>query len=47
VLKPIVDEWVELLDKLDAALTHDGNRHHVERAASYMLIMWASIVTEK
>ena len=29
------------------ALTHDGNRHHVERAASYLLIMWASIVTEK
>lgn len=46
-LKPIVDEWIALLDKLDDALTHDGNRHHVERVASYMLIMWASIVTEK
>ena len=46
-LKPIVDEWITLLDKLDDALTHDGNRHHVERAASYMLIMWASIVTER
>ena len=46
-LRPIVDEWIALLDKFDDALTHDGNRHHVERAASYMLIMWASIVTEK
>ena len=46
-LKPIVDEWITLLDKLDDALTHDGNRHHVERAASYMLVMWASIVTER
>jgi hypothetical protein len=46
-LRPIVDEWITLLDKFDDALTHDGNRHHVERAASYMLIMWASIVTEK
>ena len=46
-LKPIVDEWIVLLDKLDDVLTHDGNRHSVERAASYMLIKWASIVTEK
>jgi len=46
-LKPIVDEWIILLDKLDDALTHDGNRHGVERAASYMLMKWASIVTEK
>ena len=46
-LKPIVDEWIILLDKLDDALTHDGNRHSAERAASYMLMKWASIVTEK
>ena len=46
-LKPIVDEWIVLLDKLDDVLTHDGNRHSVERAASYMLIKWASIVTER
>jgi hypothetical protein len=45
-LKPIVDEWIVLLDKLDDALTRDGNRHSVERAASYMLIKWASIVTD-
>ena len=28
-LKPIVDEWIVLLDKLDDVLTHDGNRHSV------------------
>ena len=44
-LKPIVDEWIAALDKLDDVLTHDGNRHSVERAASYMLMKWASIVT--
>jgi hypothetical protein len=46
-LKPIVDEWIVLLDKLDDALTHDFNRHSVERTASYMLMKWASIVTER
>lgn len=46
-LKPIMDEWIVLLDKLDYELTSDGNRHSVERAASYMLIKWASIVTER
>ena len=46
-LKPIVAEWIVLLDKLDEALTHGSNRHSVERAASYMLMKWASIVTEK
>ena len=45
-LKPIVDEWIVLLDKLDDALTRDGSRHSVERAASYMLMKWASIVTD-
>ena len=45
-LKPIVDEWIVLLDKLDDALTHDGNRHSAERAASNMLIKWAGVVTD-
>jgi hypothetical protein len=45
-LKPIVYEWIVLLDELDNALTSDGNRHSVERAASYMLMKWTSIVTE-
>ena len=46
-LRPIVDEWIVLLDQLDEALTHDNNRHSVERVASYMLMRWASIVTKK
>ena len=45
-LRPIIKEWVKLLDKLDYEITHDYSRHHVERAASFMLIKWASIVTE-
>ena len=32
---------------VDDALTHDFNRHSVERTASYMLMKWASIVTER
>ena len=44
-LRPLVREWIVILDKLDDALTHDYNRHSVERAASYMLMKWASIVT--
>ena len=46
-LRPIVKEWIKLLDQLDDELTLDGNRHHVERAASYMLMKWAGIVTER
>ena len=46
-LRPIVEEWIVLLKQLDNALTHDGNSHSVERAASYMLMKWASIVTKK
>lgn len=46
-LRPIVDEWIVLLDQLDEALTHDNNRHSVERIASNMLIKWASIITKK
>lgn len=46
-LRPIVDDWIVVLDQLDDALTHDNNRHNIERAASYMLMKWASIVTKK
>lgn len=46
-LRPIVKEWICLLDKLDDEITHDNSRHHVERAASYMIMKWASIVTER
>ena len=46
-LRPIVKDWIRLMDKLDNELTHDGNRHSVERAASYMLMQWASIITER
>ena len=45
-LRPIIDEWVSLMDKVDDELTHDGSRHYVERAAAYMLMKWSSIVTE-
>ena len=44
-LQPIVSEWIVIMDKVDNALTHDGSRHSVERAASFMLMKWASIVT--
>jgi len=46
-LKPIVDEWILLLDKLDDALTRNGNRHSIERAASNLLMKWANIVIEE
>ena len=46
-LRPIIKKWIILMDKVDDALTHDGNRHSIERAASYMLMKWASIVTER
>ena len=45
-LRPIIDEWVSLMDKVDDELTHDYSRHSVERAATYMLMKWASVVTE-
>lgn len=44
-LRPVMDEWIVVMDKLDEELTHDLNRHDVERAASYMLMKWSSIVT--
>ena len=45
-LRPIINEWISLIDEVDEELTHYGSRHSVERAASYMLMKWASIVTE-
>ena len=46
-MRPIIKKWIILMDKVDDALTHDGSRHSIERAASYMLMKWASIVTER
>ena len=46
-LRPIMKEWIVTLDKLDNELTHDSSRHTVERAASHMIMKWASIVTER
>lgn len=46
-LRPIMKEWIVTLDKLDNELTHDSSRHAVERAASHMIMKWASIVTER
>lgn len=46
-LRPVIKKWIILMDKVDDELTHDGSRHSVERAASYMLMKWASIVTER
>ena len=45
-LRPIMVEWINLMDKVDNELTHDSSRHTIERAASTMLMKWASIVTE-
>jgi hypothetical protein len=45
-LSPIIDEWVSLMEKVDYELTHDSSRHSIERAAAYMLMKWASVVTE-
>ena len=44
-LQPVVSEWIVIMDKVDNELTHDGSRHSAERAASFMLMKWASIVT--
>ena len=46
-LRPIIKKWIILMDKVDSELTHDSSRHSIERAASYMLMKWASIVTER
>jgi len=45
-LQPLVDEWIVLMDEFDYEFTSDGARHSVERAASFMLIKWASIVSD-
>ncbi len=46
-LRPMVDEWIRLMGKVDEELTSDGRHHSMERAASYMLMKWASMVTEE
>ena len=46
-LRPMVDEWIRLMGKVDEKLTSDGRHHSMERAASYMLMKWASMVTEE
>lgn len=46
-IRPIINKWVILMDKVDEELTHDSTRHFVERAAAYMLMQWASIITER
>ena len=46
-LRPLLKEWSNLWDKIDEEMTHDGNRHEMERAASYMLVKWASVVSSK
>jgi len=44
-LRPLVNDWIKVWDRLDYAITSDGYRHNAERIASVMLIEWASIVT--
>ena len=46
-LRPIIEQWIILMDKVDEEITHDGSRHSVERAASFMLMKWSSIVTQQ
>ncbi|MBP5392725.1 MAG: hypothetical protein J6Y59_02770 [Bacteroidaceae bacterium] len=46
-LRPLLKEWCVLWDKIDEDMTQDGSRHEMERAASNMLIKWASIVSSK
>ena len=46
-LQPVLSEWIVIMDKVDNELTHDGSRHSIERAASFMLMKWASIVTDE
>ena len=46
-LRPIIDKWGILMDMVDGELTHDSTRHFIERAGSYMLMQWASIITER
>ena len=46
-LRPMIDEWIRLMGKVDEELTSDGRHHSMERAASFMLMKWASMVTEE
>jgi len=44
-LRLLIEEWINLMDKFDYALTCDGSRRDLERAGSFMLMKWASIVS--
>lgn len=46
-LRPMIDEWIRLMGKVDEELTSDGRHHSMERSASFMLMKWASMVTEE
>lgn len=46
-IKPLVRKWIAIIAQLDEEVTTDSTRHSVERAASFLLMKWASIVTEK
>lgn len=46
-LRPLLKEWAILWNEIDKEFTSDGSRHEMERAASSMLIKWASIVCER
>ncbi len=45
-LRSLIEDWINLMDKFDYVLTCDGSRHELERAGSFMLMKWASIVSE-
>jgi hypothetical protein len=42
-----MSEWIVIVEKVDNELTHDGSRHSIQRAASFMLMKWASFVTDE
>ena len=46
-LRPLLKEWGILWNNIDEDMTHDGNRHEMERAASNMLVKWASMVCSR
>lgn len=46
-LRPLVDQWISLWEKLDEELTQDYSRHEIERVCAAMLVRWASIVSSK
>lgn len=45
-LKPLIEEWIVLMDQVDKEFTMDGSRHCIERAGALMLMKWASIVSD-